>query len=225
MSAIFLSASVPLVGRGTYHETANPFLIQCAVRELVIAVIRQHKIVWGGHPAITPMIWSICEDLGVDYAQSVILYQSTFFAEVFPEENKRFQNVVFTDAVPNDRAASLLAMRETMLSREDLSAAVFIGGMDGVEAEYAIFRRFHPEAEVLPVPSPGGAALNLAKDHSYFTGGALVDVDFAQLFHTHLTVPLADKSALVELERNSDRRAPEVKTPDQNNDPGLVGEP
>jgi len=48
MSAIFLSASVPLVGRGTYHETADPFLIQCAVRELVIAVIRQHKIVWGG---------------------------------------------------------------------------------------------------------------------------------------------------------------------------------
>lgn len=65
MSAIFLSASVPLVGRGSYHETANPFLIQCAVRELVIAVIRQHKIVWGGHPAITPMIWSICEDLGL----------------------------------------------------------------------------------------------------------------------------------------------------------------
>ncbi|MEB3734007.1 hypothetical protein ULF88_07440 [Halopseudomonas pachastrellae] len=22
-------------------------------------------MVWGGHPAITPMIWSICEDLGL----------------------------------------------------------------------------------------------------------------------------------------------------------------
>ena len=61
------------------------------MRELVIAVIRQHKIVWGGHPAITPMIWSICEDLGVDLLTgSVVLYQSTFFADVFPEENKHF---------------------------------------------------------------------------------------------------------------------------------------
>lgn len=195
MSAIFLSASVPLVGRGTYHETANPFLIQCAVRELVIAVIRQHKIVWGGHPAITPMIWSICEDLGVDYSQSVVLYQSNFFTDVFPEENKHFQNTIFTDAVPNDRAASLHIMRERMLSRSDLSAAVFIGGMDGVEAEHELFKRFHPEARVLPVPSPGGAALNLAKDHGYFTEEALIDVDFAQLFHGHLAVPLGAKSS------------------------------
>jgi hypothetical protein len=44
MNAIFLSASVPLVGRGNYHETADPFLIQCAVRELVTAVITQSQI-------------------------------------------------------------------------------------------------------------------------------------------------------------------------------------
>lgn len=194
MSAIFLSASVPLVGRGTYHETANPFLIQCAVREFVLSVIRQHKIVWGGHPAITPMIWNICEDLGVDYSQSVVLYQSKFFADIFPEENRNFQNVVFTDPVPNDRAASLLVMREKMLSREDLNAAVFIGGMDGVEVEHELFRRFHPAAKVLPVSSPGGAALNLAKDYGYFTGEALADVDFAQLFHAHLVAPVADRA-------------------------------
>lgn len=194
MSAIFLSASVPLVNRGNYHETADPFLIQCAVRELVIAVIRKHKIVWGGHPAITPMIWSICEDLGVDYSQSVVLYQSKFFEEIFPEENKHFQNVVFTDAVPNDRAASLTVMREKMLSREDLRAAVFIGGMDGVEAEHELFRRIHPAAKVVPVSSPGGAALNLARDYSYFSGEALADVDYAQLFHVHLVVPLADQA-------------------------------
>ena len=58
MSAIFLSASVPTVGRGNYYETADPFLIQIAVRELVFAVIKNQKIVWGGHPAITPMIWT-----------------------------------------------------------------------------------------------------------------------------------------------------------------------
>jgi hypothetical protein len=187
MSAIFLSASVPLVNRGAYHETANPFLIQCAVRELVIAVIRQHKIVWGGHPAITPMIWSICEDLGIDYSESVILYQSKFFQDRFPEENQRFRNVVLTEAVPKDMDASLLFMREQMLSRQDLAAAVFIGGMDGVEAEYDLFVHFHPQAQVLPVAAPGGAALELAKRLGHFDEAELHDVDFARLFHSRLS--------------------------------------
>ncbi|MDN2606124.1 hypothetical protein OB917_23310 [Klebsiella variicola] len=50
MDSIFLSASVPVNGRGDYYETADPFLIQCAVREFAIAVVRKMKIVWGGAP-------------------------------------------------------------------------------------------------------------------------------------------------------------------------------
>lgn len=187
MSEIFLSASVPLVGTGRYYETANPFLIQCAVRELIIGVIRQHKIVWGGHPSITPMVWTICEDLGVDYSESVVLYQSRFFDEVFPEENEFFKNVIFIDAVADDQEASLMAMRQEMLSRADLTAAVFIGGMGGVEAEYELFTHLQPNGMVLPVPSPGGAALNLAIDKGYFAGDDLTNMDFAQLFHSHFT--------------------------------------
>ena len=77
------------------------------------------------------MVWAVCEDLGVDFAHAVVLYQSTYFADIFPEENKRFGNVEYIDAVPNDLEASLLRMREAMLSRPDLAAAVFIGGMEG----------------------------------------------------------------------------------------------
>lgn len=186
MSAIFLSASVPIVGRGHYHETANPFLIQCAVREFVITVIRTHQIVWGGHPSITPMIWSICEDLNVSYSQSVVLYQSRFFQDRFPEENERFGNVVFADAVTGDREASLLHMRESMLARADLVAAVFIGGMEGVEAELDIFQRLHPSALVLPVPAPGGASLDLARRLGQQDIAELQDIDFARLFHARL---------------------------------------
>jgi hypothetical protein len=191
MDAIFLSASVPIVGRGHYHETANPFLIQCAVRELVISVIRTHRIVWGGHPSITPMIWSICEDLGVDYANSVVLYQSRFFQDRFPEENKRFGNVVFTDAVPNDREASLAAMRQAMLARDDLVAAVFVGGMDGVENELALFQQLHPEGIVLPIAAPGGAAREIAARLGGPPAATLDDVDFARLFHRELIVPIS----------------------------------
>lgn len=189
MSAIFLSASVPVAGRGNYHETADPFLIQCAVRELLMAVIRDQQIVWGGHPAITPMVWAVCQDLSVDYANSVVLYQSRYFEDQFPEENKHFGNVVFVDAVPKDREASLLRMREEMLSREDLNAAVFIGGMEGVEAEYELFKSFHPNGKVLPVPAAGGAARQLAEKIGGFDETALRDVDFARMFHVELTSP------------------------------------
>ena len=145
MSAIFLSASVPLVGRGRTHEAADPVSIEFAVRELVVAVSERQRIVWGGHPTIAPMMWKICKDLNINCAKSVVLYQSRFFEEHFPEENKAFANVVFVDAVPGDREASLLRLREAMLSREDLTGAVFIGGMEGVQAEYTLFKRFHPK--------------------------------------------------------------------------------
>lgn len=186
MGAIFLSASIPVIGRGQYYKTADPFLIQCAVRELAIATVRHHKIVWGGHPAITPMIWSICEDLGVDYKNSVILYQSRFFEDCYPEENQLFDNVIYTDPVPDEIQGSLQLMREQMLSREDLIGAVFIGGMDGVEVEYDIFRRLNPTAFILPVAAPGGAALNLARDKGYFTEKELGNIDFTTLFNNYL---------------------------------------
>ena len=190
MPAIFLSASVPVIGRGNYHETANPFLIQVAVRELVTAMIPSHQIVWGGQPAITPMIWRVCEDLRVDYSKAVTLYQSRFFEDYFPEENGQFRNVVYVDAVSNDREASLLRMREKMLSRPDLRAAVFIGGMEGLEAEYKMFTAYHPLEKALLVPSPGGAARQLAERTEGVNGERLNEVDFASLFERELVATL-----------------------------------
>lgn len=188
MNAIFLSASVPAAGRGDYYESADPFLIQTAVREFVMVALGRRLIVWGGHPAITPMVWAVCEDLGVSYAKAVVLYQSRFFRDCFPEENQRFGNVQYVDAVPGDQEASLCRMREVMLSRRDLEAAVFIGGMEGVLAEHAIFARLHPAAKVVPVPSPGGAARDLAVCLGIADRAALENVDFAKLFYTELNI-------------------------------------
>jgi len=72
--------------------------------------------------------------LGVSFANNVALYQSELYSELFPEENRRFGNVIYVDAILGDRNASLLQMRQKMPSRDDLSAAVFIGGMEGVLA-------------------------------------------------------------------------------------------
>jgi len=128
------------------------------------------------------MIWAICEDLGVEYSNAVVLYQSRFFEGSYPDENSRFRNVVYVDAVPGDRERSLKRMREAMLSRKDLIAAVFIGGMEGVEREFEMFRLFHPKGVVCPVASPGGAARDLAIRMGPPPGSSLDDVDYARVF-------------------------------------------
>jgi hypothetical protein len=188
VNAIFLSASIPVVGRGNYYENADPFLIQSAVRELVTLVLGRRLLVWGGHPAITPMVWAVCEDLGVNYANAVVMYQSTFFNDIFPEENKHFGNVEYVQAVPGDRNASLYNMRKAMLLRDDLASAVFIGGMEGVIDEHVMFTEAHPNAMVLPVPGPGGAARQLSESLGVTSDVALQNVDFAELFHTQLRI-------------------------------------
>lgn len=44
-----------------------------------------------------------------------------------------------------------------MLSEFDFSAAVFIGGMEGIEVEYKMFKEKYPNALILPIASTGAA--------------------------------------------------------------------
>ena len=169
-----------------------------------MTALGRRKIVWGGHPAITPMVWAACKDLGINYSDAVVLYQSKFFEETFPEENQLFGNVRYIDAVAGDRNASLLRMRRSMLSRDDLDAAVFIGGMEGILDEYALFREFHEHAEVLAVPGPGGAARQLAQRlGAAGTEAQLFDLDFTRMFHTMLNI--APDEPRVEINREVDK--------------------
>jgi hypothetical protein len=160
--AIFLSASVPDPRRSeVYHRTADVMAIRAAIAAFVKVVLGRRHLVWGGHPAITPMIWLVARGNGVDYGRAVTLYQSRFFEDDFPEENRRFENVVYTDAVPGSMESSLSEMRRRMFTEWQYSAAVFIGGMEGVEQEFQLLREFQPRAKLLPVASTGGAALRL----------------------------------------------------------------
>lgn len=188
MADVFLSASVPVRGRGHYYESADPFLIQVAVRELVIAANEKHRIIWGGHPSITPMVLAVCNGLDVAYEKAVVLYQSAYFRDTFPVENRAFDNVVVIDDVSGDRRASLALMRGKMISDNPFKAAVFIGGMDGVEVEFQLFTSIHRGARVIAVASPGGAARDLAFRLSNPAARSRIarDVDFAKLFRTQL---------------------------------------
>jgi hypothetical protein len=51
--------------------------------------------------------------------------------------------------------------RDARVQTLEFSAAVFIGGMEGVQREFHIFRSFHPDAPTFPIVSTGSACKSL----------------------------------------------------------------
>lgn len=192
--AIFLSAGIPDPKRGPqYAATADTVAIAAAVSSLVHVVLGRRRLVWGGHPAITPIVWAMAEELGVKYGQWVNLYQSNLWKDEFPEDNQRFQNVTYVDAVGNDVDKSVEAMRQRMLTEHEFSAAVFIGGMKGIVDEYELFNKFHPAAAVVPVVSTGGAALEVGRISPNKNSDLENDLDYVSVFHRHLSISVREE--------------------------------
>ena len=184
MREVFLSASVPEPGRPDFDETANPFLIQFAVREFVTVCLGRRRIIWGGHPSITPMVHAVCSEFGMDFDAPVMLYQSEYFRNRFPETNDYFDPVI-TPEVDGNKDASLTLMRRAMLSRP-MEAAIFIGGMEGIFEEYDLCHQLQPDARVIALAAPGGAARQLAERLPNYDQA--LRVDFSRLFYQYLGI-------------------------------------
>jgi hypothetical protein len=155
--AVFLSAGIPdQPERGPYLEESDPVAIRDAVRALAGTTLTLgHELVFGGHPAISPLVWQVADSLGK--LTAVVIYQSLEFEEVIPAEARKIPNLVWTERGRN-RDHSLRIMRECMLGSRHFAAGVFIGGMDGVEKEFDLFRDLYPNAAIVPVFTTGGAA-------------------------------------------------------------------
>jgi hypothetical protein len=192
--SIFLSASMPDPKRAPqYAATADSVAICSAVSALLHVTLGRRQLVWGGHPAITPMIWVVAQDVGVDYGRWVRLYQSRHFADEFPEDNQRFENVTYTDDIERDRGRSLATMRKRMFSEHSFTAAVFIGGMGGIVDEYEMFRRLQPKAAVVPVISTGGATLDVAERAGELPTELADERDYVALFHRQLGISVREE--------------------------------
>ena len=163
-------------------ETADVIAIRDSVRALVSAVIPTGSIVFGGHPAITPLIRLLVRGMTTDVRQHVILYQSRFYEQRFPAEVAEFEAVRFVDAVGTDEAASLREMRRAMIGSQQFDAGIFLGGMDGVEREYEIFREMHPNKPAYPIASTGAAARILFNENSKDRVELLTDLRYLSLF-------------------------------------------
>ncbi|MDK3024824.1 hypothetical protein QO239_19725 [Cupriavidus taiwanensis] len=191
MGAIFLSASVPT--REPYSLDCRPQEIQAAINALAQVVLGRKKLVWGGHPAITPLLWSAAQAVGVEYTVAVELFQSRLFQKVLPAENKHFANVTLVDSVGEDVEASLLEMRKAMFTSTEFEAAVFIGGMHGILDEHKLFTSYWPNATCIPIAQTGGATARLASDLSYLPPDDLAPLDFVALLYHGLGIRPSQK--------------------------------
>lgn len=187
---IFLSASVPDPKRAPeFAASSNSVAITSAVRALIHVTLGRRILVWGGHPAITPMIKAVAEEMGVDYGKWVKLYQSLYFEDQFPQDNEVFKNVIYTDNIENDLKKSLLHMRKQMFTDNSFKAAVFIGGMGGIIDELKLFKILQPNKDIIPVFSTGGATLKILETTKINPDIDLFnDLDYVRLFHNKLGI-------------------------------------
>ena len=139
------------------------------------------------------MIWEVAQSIDVDYGCWVKLFQSRYFAEEFPEDNDRFENVTYTDTIVDDRAESLLHMRKKMFAEYSFTAGIFIGGMKGIIAEFELLRKMHPEADIVPVVSTGGATIEVARRMEEVHRDLFEDLDYVAVFHRHLGISPREK--------------------------------
>ena len=185
LNNIFLSASIPLPERDKkYIETADVIAIRDAVIALATTVLPKHKLIWGGHPSITPLINYVVQKQKHNIQDHVELYQSKFFEKFFPEDNNKFENVKQTPVFGN-KDSSLRLMREIMLGENEFSAGIFIGGMEGIKDEYEMFKEFHPNAIIIPLGSTG-AASKLLYDNMINPNERFLDYAFASIFQEFL---------------------------------------
>lgn len=186
---IFLSASIPLPERDKkYIDTADIVAIRDAIIALSATVLPKHRIIWGGHPSITPLIYYVMQKMELNIQEHVTIYQSEFFKEKFPADNDKFKNVILTENL-GDIHSSIQKMRERIFSENDFAAAIFIGGMDGIEVEYKMFTEYHPDAILLPVASTGAATKIIYEnflEEKYKNERLLKDYGYMSLFQKFL---------------------------------------
>ena len=169
LKPVFLSASIPYnrdASTARYLADADRDAIREAVLALLRATLPRTDLYYGGHPAITPFVAQVA--LEDKHFERVHVYQSKRFERDYPKENRLFRNVELVPWEPGEETnESLLRMREKMLhihSPSFFSAAFFIGGMNGVEDEFDLMKRYHPRVPRFVVATTGGAATYLYEE-------------------------------------------------------------
>lgn len=245
---VFLSASEPALQREPGYWINRKLLnVREAVRAFCAHTMPHYPIVFGGHPAITPLVRQIAERIGHQDVinavreerkpskHRVVIFQSRHFVDGKDSDSEVFTSQLDSDGnwtgdkASGSRSMSLLRMRYEMIARPkagpifsklmnsraefgkqrhdrlqtyEFAAAVFIGGMEGVEREFCIFRDFHPDTPAYPVASTGSVSeLLLRRVECHLSDSIkrmlVEELAYGLLMHELLPVPVvADEPAL-----------------------------
>ncbi len=168
--ALFLSAGLPekknYARNAIHRDSVNPQW----VRDAVLAVTRtafenNYTIVFGAQPSISSMVLQVATQFDPAPTPRVLVFQSLFFWGRFPEATLELADGklgarLLIEAKPT-LAESLLEMRTVMFESRNLVAAIFIGGMDGIEAEAILFHARNPTLPMFAYGSTGAASEDL----------------------------------------------------------------
>jgi hypothetical protein len=217
IAPVFLSASEPDPKRSSeYWDSRSLLNLREAVLAFCAHTLPHFPVVFGGHPAITPLVRSVAQRIAFDMRLEgpvreaatlprpvVLMFQSGLFVDRRSSADEVITDPLDQKGEPTGkrgngwRNESLLLMRYEMLGRpldrrfrallsehdhdhwllrygetfgderrvrlgtDDFSAAVLIGGMEGVEREFHIFRSFHPGTPIFPIGTTGKACIKL----------------------------------------------------------------
>lgn len=192
---IFLSASIPTDKRDERFIKIKNAQIQIeeAVIGLSRNIFSENgKIIFGGHPSISPLVAMVAMEYDINkdnenisqnenVKKRITIFQSKAYEAVIPKETTSLYDLGYSDIIWTDAKGgeefnpkiqktsqcheSLEFMRREML-KCDIDAMVCIGGMEGVELEFAIFRELHPKKPIFILKSTGGASKFLAEKYS-----------------------------------------------------------
>jgi hypothetical protein len=164
---LLLSASFPALGeRGDRYRPYDADAIADAVATLVDATFAAHgRLIFGGHPTITPLVMNMAAARNV--RDAVDVFQSGWYADRITQPTLELERRGFGRILPTEKLDtepnSLRLMRARMIGQSnDLAAAVFVGGMEGIEEEYREVGLRQPAIPRLTITAPGGAAARLA---------------------------------------------------------------
>jgi len=187
ITKIFLSASIPYQDEPFYNST-DVIAVRDSIKALATVIIPKTQLIWGGHPAITPLIKEVYEKTNSpNIKDHVTIYQSRWFEGKYPKDNEIFGNIIYTEK-RETLEESLSIMRKEMFEN-DFSVGIFIGGKQGIIDEFEKFKIAFPEALILPVASTGGATKKVYEDYitkHEFNDQLRADYAYMSLFKTLL---------------------------------------
>lgn len=205
---VFLSGSIPDPAR--WEGAFNALEITDAVVSLARACLtRGYRIVTAAHPTLAPLLLYVAAEFPRSDQSRVLIYQSLLFEDVLPTATRRFEaagvgEVIWTAAAEGERPVpgqwheSLRLMRKRMLKETKPAAATFIGGMSGIDDEFALFREIFPNRPTYAVSRPGGAASGLPTES---TGRFRTDLQ--ERLRTSDTYPALWQEVLGDIERRT----------------------